>query len=162
MSEIRYSLELKYSDEDGCYLGRCPEIAPFVNMGGAVAHGDTWEEAARETEVAVRNVLSYLIKNGTDIPLPLKYEATVPRATVAAALPESWYADSPPEFRIQKMVEQWQKLHKREKEVAAALAELREKIWKDARIENVAAHIVAREIDATIAALGLGGKEESK
>lgn len=83
------------------------------------------------------------------------------RATVAAALPESWYADSPPEFRIQKMVEQWQKLHKREKEVAAALRELRASVA--AERSALFAPILA-EIDATIAALGLADEalEETK
>lgn len=78
--------------------------------------------------------------------------AYVSRATVAAALPESWYADSPLEFRIQKMVKQWQKLHKREKEVAAALRELRASVAAERRVLFA---FVLDEIDVTIAKLGL-------
>jgi predicted RNase H-like HicB family nuclease len=56
----RLSLEIWWSEDDQAYLARCPQITGKVNMGGAIAHGDSWEEAAREARDATENVLTVL------------------------------------------------------------------------------------------------------
>ncbi len=66
----RYGVEVKYSNEDECYLARCPELRPLVNNGGWVARGDTWEEAAREIGVAIGGLVEVLKESGVPLPLP--------------------------------------------------------------------------------------------
>jgi predicted RNase H-like HicB family nuclease len=68
-----YSLEIKYSKSDECYLGSCPELSPYCNMGGAIAHGSTWEECAKETSIAVQLLTETLRDKGIELPLPVLY-----------------------------------------------------------------------------------------
>ncbi len=50
MGEIlRYSLEIKWSDEDQCYVVLAPE---WENYFGPIAEGATYEEAAARWECA--------------------------------------------------------------------------------------------------------------
>lgn len=53
----KYSLIIQWSEEDNCYMAVCPEFRPVLNMGGPFAHGDTWEEAAREAAIALEGVI---------------------------------------------------------------------------------------------------------
>lgn len=66
----RYSLFIQFSEEDQCYLVTCPEFAPFVNMGGPIAHGDTWEEAAREGAMAVEGLIIDFEASNKALPEP--------------------------------------------------------------------------------------------
>lgn len=63
MSE-KYSLKINWSPEDNSYIAVCPEFP------GLLAHGDTWEDAAREARDAIEGIMEVMKEDGTDLPLP--------------------------------------------------------------------------------------------
>ncbi len=69
----KYGLEIRWSEEDCCYLARCTELS-FVNVRGWIAHGDTWEDAAREAQVAISNILNVMAAAGQEIPQPVPFD----------------------------------------------------------------------------------------
>jgi len=93
--------------------------------------------------------------------------------SVADALPSTWYADAPIEHRVKLIVEQWQKLHQREKQVADALAELRtemeavierpytDKLPDTQLLSKTSARHWQGRLDSTIANLGLESTEHA-
>lgn len=66
----QYSLLIQWSVEDNCYLATCPEFKHIVNMGGPVAHGDTWEEAGREGAIAIQGIIDTLEEDYIGLPDP--------------------------------------------------------------------------------------------
>lgn len=70
----KYSLLIEWSVEDNCYLGTCPEFKNVVNMGGPFVHGDTWEEVAREAEIALLGIIESLEDNLYALPEPNLYK----------------------------------------------------------------------------------------
>ena len=61
----RYAKFVEWSDEDQCFIGRCPEIA----LGGV--HGDDEAKVYAELCVAVEEWIELLHADGTALPTPL-------------------------------------------------------------------------------------------
>jgi len=68
---LRYSMDIKWSDEDHAYIVTVPELP------GCVTHGFTYEEAVRQGQDAIESVLDALHAWGRPIPAPRVY-ADVP------------------------------------------------------------------------------------
>ncbi len=62
--EDRYSTTIGWSDADGCFVARIPQL-PFTG-----AHGDTFEEALENARDAVASTLEALRETGDPIPEP--------------------------------------------------------------------------------------------
>ena len=60
--EPKYGFRLTFSDEDECYIARCPEFE------GVVGHGDTPDEALREAEVSLGAALAIYQGKGWALP----------------------------------------------------------------------------------------------
>ncbi len=60
----KYRVDIIWSDEDGCYVARVPELE------GCVTDGKTYEEAARNAEEAIASHLGALEKEGLPFPIP--------------------------------------------------------------------------------------------
>jgi predicted HicB family RNase H-like nuclease len=61
----RYTKFVEWSDEDGCFIGRCPEI-----MAGGV-HGRDEARVYAELCEAVEEMLELIHADGHDLPAPL-------------------------------------------------------------------------------------------
>jgi predicted HicB family RNase H-like nuclease len=61
----RYAKFVEWSDEDQCFIGRCPEL-----MGGGV-HGDDEAKVYKELCEAVEEWVELLHKDGVPLPEPL-------------------------------------------------------------------------------------------
>ena len=59
-----YSIIIEWSNEDACFVAHSPAIKYCT------AHGDTYEEAAREMQSAVAGWLEIARERGTPIPAP--------------------------------------------------------------------------------------------
>ena len=62
--EDRYEIDIVYSEEDGAFVARIPDM-PFA--GG---HGDTQEEALAMAKVAIRAYIETAKETGKPIPEP--------------------------------------------------------------------------------------------
>jgi predicted RNase H-like HicB family nuclease len=62
--DYRYSLIIKWSEEDQAFIASCPELP------GLLAHGDTHEEAAREAEDAMTGIVCSMKDHEMDLPEP--------------------------------------------------------------------------------------------
>jgi predicted RNase H-like HicB family nuclease len=69
---MRYTIEIKWSDEDQCYVVILPEFADRHAM--PVASGITYEEAAKRAVIALENVVAFHRERGT-LPEPATYQA---------------------------------------------------------------------------------------
>jgi len=63
---FKYSINLAWSDEDGCYLATISEFP------GLMTHGDTPGEAAAAAEIAANGFLEIYEEDGDPIPEPIK------------------------------------------------------------------------------------------
>lgn len=61
----RYTKFVEWSDEDGCFVGRCPEI-----MAGGV-HGADEARVYAELCLAVEEMIELIHTDGQDLPAPL-------------------------------------------------------------------------------------------
>jgi antitoxin HicB len=66
MAQPKYSMIIQWSDEDGCYVVTLPE------WGGCHAHGQTYEEAARNGQEVLQ-----LLMNG-EAAAPAAHQFTYP------------------------------------------------------------------------------------
>ena len=64
---LKYMIEIRYSDEDNCYIACVPEL------DSCMAHGDTPEEALREITIAQNLWLKSAKEVGLKIPEPALY-----------------------------------------------------------------------------------------
>ncbi len=62
--EDQYLKFVLWSEEDGLYVGYCPDIFP----GGGVCHGKTEEEAYHQLCVLVREEVNELLEAGRQLP----------------------------------------------------------------------------------------------
>ncbi len=62
--ELRYEIDIFWSDEDGAYIANVPEL-PYCS-----AWGETYEEALEEVQVAMRLYLQVSEQHGDPIPEP--------------------------------------------------------------------------------------------
>jgi len=85
----KYTVIIQWSDEDNCYVVSFPE---WIQKAIAHAHGDTYEEAAKNA----REVLELLMKdeNGKPVNLPPEKHFHYPGADVVNLPDED--ADQPP------------------------------------------------------------------
>lgn len=59
-----YSRDIRWSKEDGCFVGRCPELF----LGGC--HGDTEEAVRLQLDKIIKDVIQELRDAGKDLPQP--------------------------------------------------------------------------------------------
>ncbi len=64
--ELKYEIDIFWSDEDDAYIANVPEL-PYCS-----AWGDTYEEALAEAQVAIRGHLHVLRETGRPVPAPLR------------------------------------------------------------------------------------------
>lgn len=74
----RYSVTIRWSDEDEAYIATVPELP------GLSAFGDTEEEALKELEIAQELFLDVMRERGDPIPEPL----SLPAAWLVTLQPE--------------------------------------------------------------------------
>lgn len=68
----RYTLQIKWSDEDNCYVVFSPE---WTNYSGPIAEGQTYEEAARRGQNALENMVDFARERGDRLPQPLVFSS---------------------------------------------------------------------------------------
>jgi len=69
--ELRYTIEIKWSDEDGRYVVILPEWADRYAM--PVADGATYEEAVARGRNALENYIAFAREDGIPLPEPATY-----------------------------------------------------------------------------------------
>jgi predicted RNase H-like HicB family nuclease len=62
----RYLKFVRWEEQDGLYVGYCPDLFPF----GGVCHGATEEETYRELTVLVAEEVAELQRAGQELPPP--------------------------------------------------------------------------------------------
>lgn len=67
-ASLQYSMLIEWSDEDQAYLVTLPEWANQVIM--PVTHGDTYDEAVRQGQEALRLLIKSAQKEGEPLPTP--------------------------------------------------------------------------------------------
>jgi predicted RNase H-like HicB family nuclease len=65
-AEDQYLRFVLRSDEDGLYVGYCPDLFPW----GGVCHGDSEETTYHQLRILVREEVEQLRQNGKDLPAP--------------------------------------------------------------------------------------------
>jgi predicted RNase H-like HicB family nuclease len=65
-AEDRYLKFIRWSDEDGAYVGYCPDLFPW----GGVCHGATEETAYRKLCRLVHHEVTQLSRKGQPLPSP--------------------------------------------------------------------------------------------
>jgi predicted RNase H-like HicB family nuclease len=65
-----YTLEIRWSDEDGCFVVLAPEWDNFV---GPIADGNTYAEAAARGQNALENMIAFNQERGDPLPQPQTY-----------------------------------------------------------------------------------------
>lgn len=68
---MKYTIEVKWSDEDNCYVVILPEFANDVAM--PVADGKTYEEAMRRGHNALESIVAAFQEEGIPLPPPEVY-----------------------------------------------------------------------------------------
>jgi len=63
----KYSVIIRYSEEDNCYVASVPELV------GCMAHGDTRDEAIREIQDALSIHIEMMQKQGDAMPEPMMF-----------------------------------------------------------------------------------------
>ena len=64
--EDRYLKFVRWSDEDGAYIGYCPDLFPW----GGVCHDPDEQRAYRQLGELVREEIEQLTAAGRDLPVP--------------------------------------------------------------------------------------------
>ena len=65
---MKYSIVIQWSDEDQVYVVSLPEWEEVGHRGHV--HGKTYEEAVRQGEELIENLIAWAQKDGTPIPAP--------------------------------------------------------------------------------------------
>lgn len=71
----RYMMIIQWSDADHAYLVTLPEWQERL-VGRVVAHGATYEDAARSGRIALELLIEDAQTDGEDLPAPRRYPAT--------------------------------------------------------------------------------------
>lgn len=66
----RYSMVIRWSDEDEAYLVALPEWEGNLSNWRAATHGDTYEEAARNGLVVLTMLVDLALERGEPLPSP--------------------------------------------------------------------------------------------
>ncbi len=62
----RYLKFVRWSEEDGLYVGFCPDLFPW----GGVCHGEDEEQAYQQLSELVREEVEQLVELGVELPTP--------------------------------------------------------------------------------------------
>jgi hypothetical protein len=65
-TEVQYLKFVRFSEEDGLYVGYCPDLFPW----GGVCDGDSEEDTYRKLCALVREEVQELRQAGKELPLP--------------------------------------------------------------------------------------------
>jgi hypothetical protein len=65
--EDRYLKFVLWSEEDGVYVGYCPDLFPW----GGVCHGDDEEQTYAQLRALVQEEIDELKNAGKDLPVPV-------------------------------------------------------------------------------------------
>ena len=65
---LRYSMHIQWSDEDNAFLVTLPEWEGRAY--NPATHGDTYEEAVRNGQIALEHLMSIAEENGEPLPAP--------------------------------------------------------------------------------------------
>jgi len=65
-TEKQYLKFVRWNDEDGLYVGHCPDLFPW----GGVCHGGNEEETYHQLCALVREEVEQLRKDGKELPNP--------------------------------------------------------------------------------------------
>lgn len=65
-AEDRYLKFVRWEDDDGLYVGYCPDLFPW----GGVCHGNTEQDAYRQLCALVHEEVEHLRQAGKDLPAP--------------------------------------------------------------------------------------------
>jgi predicted RNase H-like HicB family nuclease len=68
MIDLQYAMLIEWSDEDQAFLVTLPEWADHVNT--PTTHGATYEEAARNGQDALRDLIEIARQRGQPLPQP--------------------------------------------------------------------------------------------
>lgn len=70
MNRLKYSMYIRWSDEDECYIAWLPEFGDFVST-----HGETYEEAAKNGREVIEMILANIDAGEWhgSVPQPFKY-----------------------------------------------------------------------------------------
>ncbi len=71
-AEHRYSMLIRWSEEDDAFLVTLPEWEGIVS--NPVTHGDSYAEAASNGEDALKALVASLLDDGERLPLPAMVE----------------------------------------------------------------------------------------
>ena len=85
MRELHYSMYIRWSEEDQCYIAWLPEFGDHCKT-----HGETYEEAARNG----RDILEMMLDGEEHPPTPYVYgggHTITPPANEAEPLDRDWY-----------------------------------------------------------------------
>ena len=63
----RYSMVIRWSDEDNLYLVHLPEFEAGQKF---VTHGETYEEAAKHGQEVIESLIGFLEEDGKPLPDP--------------------------------------------------------------------------------------------
>lgn len=61
---VRYAVTIEWSEEDACFVARVPALKYCA------AHGDTYDEALCEIQIAMTGFLAVMAESKTPIPAP--------------------------------------------------------------------------------------------
>jgi predicted RNase H-like HicB family nuclease len=65
-TEDRYLKFVRWNDDDGAYVGYCPDLFP----GGGVCHGADEEQTYRQLRDLVREEIEELLASNKELPAP--------------------------------------------------------------------------------------------
>jgi antitoxin HicB len=71
MTDLHYAMLIEWSDEDQAFLVTLPEWADRVNT--PTTHGATYEEAARNGQEALHDLMEIARERGQPLPQPRIY-----------------------------------------------------------------------------------------
>jgi predicted RNase H-like HicB family nuclease len=67
----RYSMVIRWSDEDQAYIVTLPEF------GGCKTHGSTYEHAAQQGQEVLDSLIAFYQEDGRPLPAPTKFGSPV-------------------------------------------------------------------------------------
>lgn len=74
-NQIKYKIDISWSDEDDCYVVRVPELP------GCITDGNTLEEAAKNAKEAIQSRLESMTREGKPYPKAIaskKFSGKIP------------------------------------------------------------------------------------
>jgi antitoxin HicB len=68
MNKIKYTTIIQWSEEDKCFVVSLPEWGEFCHT-----HGDTYEEAFKNTQEVLEMLVESSLENGESLPKPMTF-----------------------------------------------------------------------------------------